>query len=161
MEPPNPGGKVKSLPVVSLPNCLLVCLPFFLPVACVPAFCLSVCLPVCLFACLAGRLLRLTVVSFFLLPGRLHIVCACSSARSQGNAEHATSVVQNDDEDSKDGFYDLETSDKQLRDLEERIATFCSSLSPLPLFSHSAPPRHRPQVMELKRFEVQVSPECY
>lgn len=143
MEPPNPGGKVKSLPVVSL--------PFFLPFTC----CLCACL---LHVC---RLLRLTVVSFFLLPGRLHVVCACSSARSQGNAEHATSVVQNDDEDSKDGFYDLETSDKQLRDLEERIATFCSSLSPLPLFSHSAPPRHRPQVMELKRFEVQVSPECY
>ncbi|XP_076464268.1 uncharacterized protein LOC143296303 [Babylonia areolata] len=51
----------------------------------------------------------------------------------------------------EDSFYDWETSDGNLRDLEARIASFCSSQrEPRPAYSRS-----RPAVTHMKRYEVE------
>ena len=57
----------------------------------------------------------------------------------------------------EDSFYDWETSDGNLRDLEARIASFCSEASQPPEQRPSSA-RSRPvSVTHMKRFEVEVS----
>ena len=71
---------------------------------------------------------------------------------SEGNSVHGHGY----DELYEDSFYDWETSDGNLRDLEARIASFCSPLRS----QHERRPsssRLRPSVTHMKRFEVEVS----
>ncbi|KAL8598251.1 hypothetical protein ACOMHN_035201 [Nucella lapillus] len=88
---------------------------------------------------------------------RLRVLCT-NTARSElrtklereptGGTE-GESIIQGYEELYDDSFYDWETSDGNLRDLEARIASFCSPRGQ-PVYSRS-----RPTVSHLKRYEVE------